>query len=383
MTDRYPKLVKMIGKFLKADVPLPEKGLGGGDTVEDKVIKAIKRCAEYFIQIAVLDEAAAMDGTRPLENLADCSGIAWGGSSYQMNEDLTTFKVLMTAGKGLTPAQQAWPPLTLEAYAQLSIKRAQVATLGSMRSINWTDHANVTKQQVLENIDVKHLRWISEIISDGSVIQSLSGRSALLGDGYSRNPSDRDELIAQRTKDLEGIIGQARAFDLDEFLSDWEPSDARPIPWTLPSDSGPSAMVNLGRWYWAHHPASVFSSSVKVKGLTDEEGILADSSAEGTTSRDPQEVWTLPRLMMAAGLAPRITVLYLPDYVTPSVRLAKSSQMQQVLNHMLPGYDISVPLAAGPFEDDQGNPAWFTKGKGAQTPAKMILDLKKDNKKRM
>ena len=93
----------------------------------------------------------------------------------------------MTAGKGLTPAQQAWPPLTLEAYAQLSIKRAQVATLGSMRSINWTDHANVTKQQVLENIDVKHLRWISEIISDGSVIQSLSGRSALLGDGYSRN----------------------------------------------------------------------------------------------------------------------------------------------------------------------------------------------------
>ena len=150
MTDRYPKLVKMIGKFLKADVPLPEKGLGGGDTVEDKVMKAIKRCAEYFIQIAVLDEAAAMDGTRPLENLADCSGIAWGGSSYQMNEDLTTFKVLMTAGKGLTPAQQAWPPLTLEAYAQLSIKRAQVATLGSMRSINWTDHANVTKQQVLE-----------------------------------------------------------------------------------------------------------------------------------------------------------------------------------------------------------------------------------------
>ena len=119
-----------------------------------------------------------------------------------------------------------------------------------------------------------------------------------------------------------------------------------------------------------HHPVPVFSSSVKVKELVDEEGILADPSAEGTTSRDPQEAWNLPRLMMAAGLAPRITVLYLPDYVTPSVRLAKSSQMQQVLNHMLPGYDISVPLAAGPCEDDQGNPAWFTKGKGAQTPAK-------------
>ena len=55
MTDRYPGLVKMIGKFLKPDVPLPADGLGGGDTVEDKVIKAIKRCAEYYIQIAVLD----------------------------------------------------------------------------------------------------------------------------------------------------------------------------------------------------------------------------------------------------------------------------------------------------------------------------------------
>ena len=52
--------------------------------------------------------------------------------------------------------------------------------------------------------------------------------------------------------------------------------------------------------------------------------------------------------------------------------------MRQGLNHMLPGHEISVPVAAGPFEDDQGNPAWFTKGKGAQTPAKMILELKKD-----
>ena len=140
------------------------------------------------------------------------------------------FKVLMTACKGLTPAQQAWPPLTLEAYAQLETKRAQRRTLGEMRSICWTDHANVTKQQVLEDIDVKHLRWISELVADGSVIKSLAGRSAALGDGPSRNPSDRDALLEQRTKDLQGIIGQARGFDLDEFLSDWERRDGKPIP---------------------------------------------------------------------------------------------------------------------------------------------------------
>ena len=56
---------------------------------------------------------------------------------------------------------------------------------------------------MLEEVDVKHLRWVSWIIADGSQIRSLSGRTAKLGDGFSRNPDGRDELVAQRTKDLE------------------------------------------------------------------------------------------------------------------------------------------------------------------------------------
>ena len=64
------------------------------------------------ILLVVFDEAAAMDGTRPLEQIADCSGIAWGGSCVQVTEDMGRFKVLMTAGAGLTQIQQAWPPLT-------------------------------------------------------------------------------------------------------------------------------------------------------------------------------------------------------------------------------------------------------------------------------
>ena len=102
-------------------------------------------------------------------------------------------------------------------------KRHQRKLLGPMRSVCWTDHANVTKQQVLpsEEIDVKLLRWTSEIVSDGSEIRSLSGRSAKLGDGTARNPSDRDLLVAQRSKDIKGLIGQVRGFDIDEFLSDW------------------------------------------------------------------------------------------------------------------------------------------------------------------
>ena len=156
-----------------------------------------------------------------------------------MTADLSQFKVLMTAGKGLTPAQQAWDPRTLELYAQLGMKRAAVSMLGQLRALLWTDHANVKRLQAADEIDVKHLRWVSEIIADGSTMNSLSGRSALLGDGYSRNPKERDALLEQRTKDLQGVAGQCRGFDIQEFCSDWERTDGKPIPWTFPSDAVP------------------------------------------------------------------------------------------------------------------------------------------------
>ena len=89
-----------------------------------------------------------------------------------MTPDLTGFKVVMMTGKGFTPAQQAWPAITLEGFAQLGGKRAQKKILGPMRSLNWTDHANMTKQQHIDlvDIDIKLLRWISEIVADGSEI---------------------------------------------------------------------------------------------------------------------------------------------------------------------------------------------------------------------
>ena len=164
-----------------------------------------------------------------------------------MVNDLPGFKVLLTAGKGLTPAQQAWPPITLEAFAQVEMKRAQRRTLGEMRSIQWTDHANVKRMQTAEEIDLKHLRWISDIITDGTLLKVLSGRVMLLGDGDSRTPKDRDLLIQQRSKDLEGVAGQTRVFDLDEFLSGWEARDGKPIPWTCPADSGPPPAAKIKR----------------------------------------------------------------------------------------------------------------------------------------
>ena len=77
----------------------------------------------------------------------------------RMTEDLSRFKVVLMIGRGFTPAQQAWPALVLEAHAQLVGKRGQRRILGPMRSIAWTGHANVTRQQNIDptEIDVKLL----------------------------------------------------------------------------------------------------------------------------------------------------------------------------------------------------------------------------------
>ena len=204
----------MLGEWQRPGAVFPDGGLGATDTPGCRAVRAIKKMACNAIHLSVLDTAAAIDGSCPLEQIADCSGIALGGTALQMTRDLTQFKVLVTHGKGLTPPQQAWAPLILEGYAQLEVKRAARKTLGIYRMKLWTDHANLTRQQVLEDIDVKLLRWVSELVSDGSEILSLSGRSAELGDGFSRNPKDRDELYAQRSKDLKGLLGQFRGFDL-------------------------------------------------------------------------------------------------------------------------------------------------------------------------
>ncbi|CAE7332320.1 unnamed protein product [Symbiodinium microadriaticum] len=49
-----------------------------------------------------------------------------------------------------------------------------------------------------------------------------------------QNPPERDELLQQRTKDLQGLIGQLRGFSLEEFLGEEE--TGKVIPWSLLSD---------------------------------------------------------------------------------------------------------------------------------------------------
>ena len=64
--------------------------------------------------------------------------------------------VICMVGKGFTPAQQAWPALTLEGHAQLMGRRVQMRVLGMIESLNWTNHANFTKHAIVESA------WVSK-----------------------------------------------------------------------------------------------------------------------------------------------------------------------------------------------------------------------------
>ena len=185
------------------------------------------------VELSILDEAAAIDGSRPLEQITDSSGYAIGRVALQMKPCLSAFSILATHSRGLTPAQQAWTPLSLEGYAQLDTRRAIKGMIGPVRSILWTGHTNLIRLQGSEEIEPKHLRWLSEFLMDGSQLWSLSG-SAKLADGLSRNPENRDSLLAQRTRDLEGLIDQLRGFSLVEYFDD--KSEGRLIHWSFLSD---------------------------------------------------------------------------------------------------------------------------------------------------
>lgn len=164
-----------LGAYQKPGAVFPEGGIGSGDSEACKAFKAIKKMICEHISLAIFDESAAADGSCPLEQIADASGIAIGGTVLQMSRDLSQMKVLLTHSRTLTPAQQRWPPLIQEAYAQLEVRKV----FGTIRTLCWTDHANLTRAQSSDiGVDAKLVRWVSEILSDGSEIRSLSGRSA-------------------------------------------------------------------------------------------------------------------------------------------------------------------------------------------------------------
>ena len=139
MPETYPVAAKILGQYNKPDAEFPPEGLGGPKaqaTSDSKVqeahraVLAIKLMVQYCVNRAVMDVAGAIDGTRPLELIADACGYGWGGAVLQMDAAMTAFNVLLIVGGGFTEAQQNWHPFHAEANAQLMLKRAQRKHLG-------------------------------------------------------------------------------------------------------------------------------------------------------------------------------------------------------------------------------------------------------------
>jgi hypothetical protein len=280
------------------------------------------------IELSIFDEAGAIAGLCPLEQIADASGIAVGGTVLQMTRDLSRMKILLTHSRSLTAPQQAWPPLVQEAYAQLEVKRATRKTFGSVRTLCWTDHANLTRSQHIEiGSDVKLVRWVAEILADGSEIRSLSGRSAKLGDGFSRNPKDRDELLQGRTRDLQGLSGHLRGFNLEEYLGGGTEDPTVPVAWAVGDDVLPANGPSDGE-----NSAAVVSGGVS----GSEHRATIAGVAEGS-------------------LGNHLKVLFVADYANQSDNVLQISQVQEGISRSMPGWKVSTHAVYGAFEDDDGN----------------------------
>ena len=174
-------------------------------------VDALKTLAAEQVEISCIDEKAAIgafhpdetvrlaDGPiRPGESLADSSGYAIGGGLVQMRADLGSYALLASYSAGLTITQMQQHPMEQELWSQLQCSRAWRQMVGRFPYLHWTDHAQLVRlcMLALERIDPKHFRWFQEIVSNGSELGSLAGRSMRLGDSLSRNPEHRDALQA-------------------------------------------------------------------------------------------------------------------------------------------------------------------------------------------
>ena len=72
----YPFAAGLLTAYLKPSAEIPKAGFGakGGTAKGDKAVQLIKCMCKHHIENAVMDEVGAIDGTRPLEMVADSCG---------------------------------------------------------------------------------------------------------------------------------------------------------------------------------------------------------------------------------------------------------------------------------------------------------------------
>ena len=93
LPSEFGHCAKVLSAYQKPGAAFPPEGLGAGNSDGCKAVRAIKKMLESAICLSVFDEASAITGECPLEQVADASGYAVGGTVLQMSRDLTQMKV--------------------------------------------------------------------------------------------------------------------------------------------------------------------------------------------------------------------------------------------------------------------------------------------------
>ena len=200
-----------------------------------EAVERLKRLMRKATCLAVPDERAAANGSRPYEQLADCCKAGLGGAHLQMSADLRRWNPLAYHAESLSAAQTLWHPFRQEQHAQLKCRRKFRSLFGSIPVVMYTDHANMVRLQdkPLDQIDPVSFRTCSELTADGSEVRNLSGRSMKLADGLSRLfettgvPAEQEQemlkRLERRTQELQTAHARLRDPDCDDFLEFPEP----------------------------------------------------------------------------------------------------------------------------------------------------------------
>ena len=63
--------------------------------------------------------------------------------------------------------------------------------------------------------------------------------------------------------------------------------------------------------------------------------------------------------MTIAGVSPTLSIIYVPDYVHPTERIAATVAVTAQMERLFPQFTISLAVAEGPFEDTSGISSHF------------------------
>ena len=132
----------------------------------------------------------------------------------------------------------------------------------------------------------------------------------------------------------QGLAGQLRGFDLDEYLGETE-GDGIPIPWGVGNDAVPES-----------------------RGGNPSSGTRADVAKHDPSGGSPvsdSHAGIIERVMnSSSGIREKIVVLFIADYQKHSENAQCVAKLHAAFSKSMPGWKVTVHTVYGAFEDDHG-----------------------------